>query len=57
MVRALNYCSEDRGSGPTWNYWLEARSLSTQQQIGPGGNTGEIKAELATLSHNADGPG
>ena len=34
MVRALAYCAEDRGSGPTWNQWLEARSLSTQQQMG-----------------------
>ena len=30
----LAYCSEDHGSGPTWNQWLEACSLSTQQQMG-----------------------
>ena len=34
MVRPLVYFAEERGSGPTWNRWLEARPLSTQQQMG-----------------------
>ena len=34
MIKALAYCAEDRGSGPTWNHWLEARSLFTQEQMG-----------------------
>ena len=33
-VRALAYCAEDHGSGPTSSQWLDTRSLSTQQRMG-----------------------
>ena len=33
-VRAVAYCAEDHGSGPTSSLWLDARSLSTQQRMG-----------------------
>ena len=50
-VRALAYCAEDHGSRPTFNQWLDVRSLPTQQRMGPGRNTGEIKAARKVTDH------
>ena len=48
-VRALAYCSEDHGSGPTSSQWLDARSLFTQLRMGTwwkhwGGKDGEERS-------------
>ena len=34
VVTVLAYCAKDCSLASTWNHWLEACSLSTQQQIG-----------------------
>ena len=50
-VRALAHCAEDHSLGPTWSQWLNARSLSTWQRMGPGWNNGETKAVKKRPGH------
>ena len=60
-VRALAYYAENYCLGSTSSQWLDARSLSTQQQMGASWKSWEGQRqrgkELATLPHRANCPG